>query len=203
MGVQLYRAESEEPYDDVEKRVHQRYFVIYLYITLGSGLVLALYYLIRLVTVLFKANGHSLFVPSNTIGESRIKKAATRKMNTVLTNACNLHDDLEPKKPSDSRGWSMGKSTSADETMLNFVLRGNETKRVGGFLWIWDLLKTGGMFEKEGIWLPTRLIIFQTAQVGFTIILTLIFLSITRLAADLADEAQATLPDDLPKWASQ
>lgn len=87
--------------------------------------------------------------------------------------------------------------------MLHFVLRGNETKKIGGFLWTWSQVKSGELFEKEGIWLPTRLIIFQTAQVGFTIVLTLIFLSITRYAADQAGQAQETLPDNLPQWARQ
>lgn len=175
-----------------------------MYITLGAGLALAVYYLICLGASFFKDIEHSLFVPSNTIGELRIKKAATRKINQVLSNACSLHEDSELMNQSAraSRN-SMRRASYADETMLNFVLRGSETKKVGGFLWTWDQVKTGGLFEKEGIWLPTRLIIFQTAQVGFTIILTLIFLSITQFAADQAGQAQATLPDNLPQWARQ
>jgi hypothetical protein len=70
-------------------------------------------------------------------------------------------------------------------------------------MWTWELFKTGALFEKEGIWLPTRMIVFQTAQVGFTIILSLIFFSITGVASILAGEAQESLTEELPSWARQ
>jgi hypothetical protein len=204
LGVHRYRAESEEPYDDAEQRVNQAYFIFYLYITLGAGLLLATYYLMCLIAPLFKGIGQSLFVPSNTIGEFRIKKAATRKINTMLINACKLHDDSEPNNQGIIDSHSSARNgTFTDETMLNFVFRGNRSERAGGFMWTWDLLKTGALFEKEGIWLPTRLVIFQTAQVGFTITLSLIFFSITGVAAISAGEAQEALSADLPGWARQ
>ncbi|GAX19612.1 hypothetical protein FisN_19Hh192 [Fistulifera solaris] len=203
-GVQRYRADTEEPYDDAEQRVNQAYFIFYLYITLGAGVVLATYYLICLFAHLFKGIGQSLFIPSNTVGEFRIKKAATRKVNTMLMNACVLHDSSEPMKQSlsDSRS-TLRNGSSSDETMLNFVFRGNGSERAGGFLWTWELFQTGALFEKEGIWLPTRMIVFQTAQVGFTIILSLILFSITGIASILAGEAQESLTEELPSWARQ
>jgi hypothetical protein len=202
--VQRYRADTEEPYDDAEQRVNQAYFIFYLYITLGAGVVLATYYLICLFAHLFKGIGQSLFIPSNTVGEFRIKKAATRKVNTMLMNACVLHDSSEPMKQSlsDSRS-TLRNGSSSDETMLNFVFRGNGSERAGGFLWTWELFQTGALFEKEGIWLPTRMIVFQTAQVGFTIILSLILFSITGIASILAGEAQESLTEELPSWARQ
>jgi hypothetical protein len=73
-------------------------------------------------------------------GSAREKKAATRKINTMLENA----SMLSPKSP----------STTAikEETMMNFVLRGESFEEVGGIFWTWKRLLTGKLFAEDGVW---------------------------------------------------
>jgi hypothetical protein len=200
---------SEKPYDAGEERANSRFFGAYLYITMLAGLLLAAYYFISLVTVLINGNDAFWLTPSNTQGEARLKRAATRKINTALRNAQDLHDhSAEQSSPASTlseRGVSSSMTSSplADQVTLKFVLNVQKMENVGGFKWTWGLLLSGDMFDTEGIWLPTRLIVFQGAQVLFMVMLALIFISITRYAAEQAEDAQASLPNDLPDWARQ
>jgi hypothetical protein len=174
-----------------------------------TGLLLAAYYFIRLVTVLINGNGAFWLTPSNTQGEARLKRAATRKINTALLNAHNLHDHTAEQSSRAStlseRGVASNMTSNplADQVTLQFVLNGQKMENAGGFIWTWGLLLSGNMFDTEGIWLSTRLIVFQGAQALFLVMLALIFINITRYAAELAEDAQGSLPDDLPDWARQ
>ena len=66
-----------------------------------------------------------------------------------------------------------------------------------------DLETSLQLFDTEGIWLPTRLLIFQGGQVVGLLVVAMILLGTTRYAADEAEKAQGSLPDDLPNWARQ
>lgn len=155
-----------------------------------------------------KPQGNYWFTSSNTLGEARLKKAATRKLNKMILNAHELNNF--DSKLSDST--SLQKKTSSrvlqtndvvDQTMLNYVLNGQTYEAAGGLMWTWKLLLSGALFDTEGIWLPTRMIVFQGVQILVGIVLTLIYITLTRYAADEAEKAQDSLPEDLPKWARQ
>lgn len=87
-----------------------------------------------------------------------------------------------------------------DQTMLNFVLRGAQHEYVGGLLWTFRILFTGKLFDTEGIWLPTRLIVFQVAQVLTGIVLIGFFFNVTSYAVIKAETAQQNLDPNLPSW---
>ena len=49
--------------------------------------------------------------------------------------------------------------------MLNFVLRGERREDYcGGLVWTWRRLLSGALFDEEGIWIASRLIIIQGVQ---------------------------------------
>lgn len=92
------------------------------------------------------------FSTSAIRGSAREKKAATRKINTMMENAY----ELSPK----------GTASTAvkEETMMNFVLRGESFEDIGGPFWTWKRLLSGKLFADDGVWIMTRLIIIQVIQ---------------------------------------
>ena len=84
--------------------------------------------------------------------------------------------------------------------MLNYILRGEQFEDAGGIFWTWKRILSGQLFDTEGIWLPTRLIVFQGVQFVVSVIMIYIFFTVTKFAADQAEDAQAKLDPDLPDW---
>jgi len=87
--------------------------------------------------------------------------------------------------------------------MLNYVLRGEQLENAGGIFWTWKHVLSRELFDTEGIWLPTRLIVFQGAQVGVGAVLVFIFFQVTYWAAEQAVEWQNNLDPDLPDWVKE
>jgi hypothetical protein len=148
---------------------------------------------------------HWLWMTSNTFGEARSKKSAIRKINRMLLNACDMHSsddglDSAAVLPATSFALSITNRPAVDRTMLNYVLRGQKLEDAGGLLWAWKQIFTGHFFDTEGIWLPTRLVVFQLAQVVITILLSLILIAVSKIAADEAEKARAGLDPSLPQW---
>ena len=85
--------------------------------------------------------------------------------------------------------------------MLNFHLRGSRYEDVGGIAWTFKKLLSGSLFAEEGIWIPTRVVVFQAAQVVVASFLSFASFLLVRLSAEAAAEAQESLDKDtLPEW---
>lgn len=84
--------------------------------------------------------------------------------------------------------------------MLQFTLRGRQFEDAGGIVWTWKLLWSGKLFDTEGIWLPTRLLVFQAAQFASAIVLIFIVFNFTKWMTDLAGEFHDDLDPTLPDW---
>lgn len=204
-----FKRGSSEPYNGPETRVNKKFFEPLCRVTLAVGVILAVVFVIQLaLTMIAKSCQSDCFQywlsTSNAYGESRLKKAATRKMNRLLLHAFSLHDVNDTTRPNDasltSRSSGMTYKTSADQTMLNYALRGQKIEESGGLIWTWRLILSGKLFDFEGIWLPTRLLVFQCAQFLLAVVLGLIFIAVTREAVDQAGKAQETLDPTYPQW---
>jgi hypothetical protein len=198
---------GEPPYSDPEKRVDKTFFEPFKNLTMGVGFFLTLIFAWRLLVVTLsnwrkdsRGRFTSLTISSNLRGEYRLKLAASRKLNTMMANAHSLHQaDTVPDK---SVRASIGENISADRAMLNYVLRCQKEEKTGGIIWTFGQIYTGRLFDTEGVWLPTRLIVFQGAQVIIALFLGFAFILVTITAADMAGDAQGTLDDwDMPQWA--
>jgi hypothetical protein len=133
-----------------------------------------------------------LFESSNVRGSARSKKAATRKINTVLKNAHNLR----PMRISGYNGAAL-----SEEIMLNFILRGDRDEGYcGGLAWTWRRLLSGALFDEEGIWIASRLIIIQTAQLILLVFVTYSGFLLIATVSKQAGEATATLQPGYPQW---
>ena len=132
---------------------------------------------------------------SNMTGTTRMKHAATRKLNTLLANARSMHGTFK----SIIADSSLQKSQS-DTVFQNFTLKGERRVEEGNLFWVWKRIFTGELFDTEGIWLPSRLLIFQFGQMIISVfVLFFIFILVER-AAEQADKARDDLNPDLPDW---
>ena len=103
------------------------------------------------------------FATSNVRGSCRTKKAATRKINALLENAYELH----PKGISGQEG-----PATTELTMVNFVLKGERFEDCAGVFWTYKRLLSGALFDEEGVWIASRLIIIQSVQAVFVVFLS-------------------------------
>lgn len=218
-GVTLYLKESEdvEVNPPVESLLSSKdYFALVVFVTmLGCGL--ALNYFAHFVLALgnqcnmiekydYKGILGMFNTTSHVVGAARAKRAATRKVNVMLTNARKMHGKALAKsavpgcdEEDHARGSKRSSSAKSlrkaqsDAVFQNFMLRGEEMVDAGSLIWSWRKILSGELYEEEGIWLPSRLIIFQVAQVAIGLFFTYVVFQVVRIAADAADAATAEI----------
>lgn len=191
-----------------EEIVELEFWDSYQNITLAVGLSLAVLFCLQIIISLChrhfdvsqiseKSHSviHHLTSTSNVRAETRLKLAAIRKVAAMFLNAQGLHQLTQEDimaTGSDHR--------STEQTLRNFVLRGERTELSGGFVWTWRMLLNGRLFHTEGIWLNTRLLTLQAAQFLVGGLVSLILLvSVERIATE-SEEARMELDPDLPQW---
>ena len=54
-----------------------------------------------------------------------------------------------------------------EELMINFVIRGETFEDCGGLIWTWKQLASRELFEEEGVWIMSLLLVIQTIQALF------------------------------------
>ena len=87
---------------------------------------------------------------SDANGCERSEKAAFRKIRALLDNALKLHK----------------RSESREEIMMNFARWGERVEDCGGLCWTWQSTLSGALFDREGIWIMSRVFFIQAAQVA-------------------------------------
>lgn len=210
MSLTQYKNNSSEPFDGPEEIVNSNYFDAWKTLTLSLGLVCASMYLLQFCVAVVRKfdwlDEHSrfakFFVTSNVRGAARLKKAATHKIGLVLENARRMHGPISAPSSTGEMA-ELSKSTrnsNTDPIFRNFVLYGETKVSAGSFRWTWQRIISGNLFEVEGIWLPARLLIFQGSQLLFGSVLSFVLIMGVEPIAKQADDAQASLGDDLPQW---
>ena len=82
--------------------------------------------------------------------ERNVKKAATFKVNRLISNALEIHDSAAQESDNSVNETMYGKA------LLGYSKISDEKEEVGGHLWTWNGLRTGRLFEEEGIWMSNR-----------------------------------------------
>ena len=183
-------------------------YEIFQYIPLAIGLLLAVFFFFGVLGTLFRRCCSSpkffpemwdrLTASSSAWADTRLKRAATRKINNLLVNAHRLH------RPNaffvGSSLESAAGHVQGDQTMHNYVLDEERTEVVGGAAWTWSKLLDGTLFDTEGIWLNTRLLIIQVAQVILILFVSVFMLASVKPIADNAQESRDALDPSVPDW---
>jgi hypothetical protein len=119
----------------------------------------------------------------------------------LILNAHSLHNFDDRGRYGVSSTKTVGARSSIDHVSLQYILRGKTVDDSGGIFWSWRQFVTGRLFDTEGIWLPSRLMVIQGVLLGLSIVLGLILLRATKYAADEAEKKfQETRDQDLPDW---
>lgn len=84
--------------------------------------------------------------------------------------------------------------------MINFVIRGETFEECGGTYWTWSQLLSGDLFEEEGVWIMSRLLVIQTTQLLFIGFKTYALTLFIEHAINRCEKWQANLLPDLPQW---
>jgi hypothetical protein len=135
-----------------------------------------------------------IFTASNVRGTMRLKRAGTRKINKMLHNALTLHRRAELHVEDHLV------QIKEDLTFANFLLYGESTTLAGSFVWSWRQILSGRLFDEEGIWLPSRLVVFQVVQVLFASVAIYFLYERVEIVAAEADKSRESLPPNLPQW---
>jgi len=122
----------------------------------------------------------SLFTPSDVRAEMNVKRAAQHKVDLMLQNACVLHS----------------KNQNNEGTMRNFLIRGESRAHCGGFAWTWRGLWDHSLFSEEGVWIQSRLIVGQVAQVIVAIMFGLLLFFVTTCTARATEKARQDIIND-------
>lgn len=194
------KGELSDPPTAAETLAHSTSFSAALYTGVVAGIVLTVYYTIAALSILRK----NVSVGSaNDRGTAVQKRAGTKKIQKMLDAATEMHTesentDLDEFDLTDSKKLDLTKQS--DPVFQTYVLHGEGREDCGSWAWVFTRLLRKDLFEEEGIWLPSRLWVFQCMQiVVYALFLLLIKFFIEEVMV-LADEATAELPDDLPSW---
>lgn len=170
--VREFEEGRTEPYNEPEELVGSPFWQLLRLTTFVFGAALFLVFCFHLLINLFRKRRQTVgrintfFSTSNTHGDIRLKQSASRKVNSMLCNALSLHASDSPQPiPSVVSMHLTHKQLDMDRTMLNYVLRGQQEKTIGGFFWTFKRIYTGELFHTDGIWIPTRILMFQAGQI--------------------------------------
>jgi len=103
--------------------------------------------------------------------ESKLKRAASYKMNLMMRNACEVHKTAQ----FDDRS-SRGEGETVGNAMLTFTKSSDRTEDLpGGVIETWKRIFSGSLFEEDGIWFSTHLLAGNLAQSTLFLVLGAIF----------------------------
>jgi hypothetical protein len=118
------------------------------------------------------------YVLPGTVRQERSgKQAATFRMKQFIHHALDIvHDKTLVSSLSTSNGLT--KSDRGTSALERFLLLPIKTEKVGGVLWAWKRIWNGTAFTEDGVWLNSRLLACNFAQVtvfGIMIFFTRVF----------------------------
>jgi len=143
---------------------------VYLsFILIGIGCTLAI---IQVSSIIQQNVPHDINVPSFLLGsavrnEVDIKIAAATKVHKMVQNAYALHKTSDDTKRTANLSRMVGNDTAMSSNavaLLNFTKQSNMTETSGGFFWSWKQFYSGSLLTKEGIWIHTRILAANFAQ---------------------------------------
>jgi len=115
----------------------------------------------------------SLVTPGGLKAESSRKKAAFWKASRMVQNALAVHSDVTAKSSHHVASMNLSSShvslendgKSQFQAILTFQSQSIEMEEVGGMFWTWKRVFDGSLFSEEGLWIHSRLLAINMAQV--------------------------------------
>ena len=211
---------KEELDENVLELVDNPSFAWIVYLTTALGSTLTLNYLVHCCLGLARKCSadqeegtcrfilHNFGLTSHIVGTARTKRAATHKLNLMLSNAREMHgfasSTISTTQTGDKQTPSaLSSQETSDAVFQNYTLRGERVVSAGSLIWSWYRIYSGDLAEVEGIWLPSRLLIFQVGQVIIGAFTSFVLFQLVGIIADAANEARAEIDrrwNNYPDW---
>lgn len=144
---------------------------------------------------------------SDEQGTAVVKRAGTRKVNKMLLNARRMHRATRTIGSKTNIGKSLTASKKVDlarmptdQVFQTFVLDGEHHVPCCSWGWVFSRLLSRELFEVEGIWLPSRLWVFQVMQCLLLAVLFVLARIFIDAAVANANDSNDELPEGLPNW---
>ena len=168
--------------------------ILYILTLVGGFILLAISVLNVIQRVCSSTNQNSLMIPGMVRLESKLKRAASYKMNLMIRNACDVHKTAE----FDGRtGYGEGVATYG-KAMLAFARCSDRSVELQeGLFQVWKKIYTGQIFEEDGIWFSTHLLAGNLAQCILFLLVGAIFYTLYK--NEIFQSLLAEL-DQLEKW---
>ena len=115
-----------------------------------------------------------LFATQSMVHAAKIKKATAYKLDQMVRNAV----EMACQKDKDSV-----LETHFGQGLMNYT-KSRKMEYVGGIRWTWQRIKTGELFWQDGIWLSSRLVYSNIAQVVVTIFVLIAGITLTQYVSD-------------------
>jgi hypothetical protein len=115
------------------------------------------------------------FVPTTTRNGNLLKNAGTKKVNTILHNAFDMHKGEDGTSAYNSHQGPV---------MFKYLCKEECTENVGGFSWTWTKIRNGDILKNEGIWYSGRLISINASQFLLSTVILIAGIAITHKAKD-------------------
>jgi hypothetical protein len=198
------RAPHADPPTAAQYLVQSDRFMSSLYTGLVTGSVLTVYYFFSAMKILREDKKISETQSSDERGMAMAKRACTQKISMMMSSAREMHRDVAQLDAGQSKDLSRSKKfdlqTHTDPVFQTYVLQGEGRETCGSWLWVVKTILSKELFEKEGIWLPSRLWVFQSIQIVVLVLYVILSQVLIEKAVLNADDATAELPEGLPFW---
>jgi hypothetical protein len=102
------------------------------------------------------------------------------KVNTIISNAYELHQTVPPIALGSVGGINPSENNLMEHAIREYILHGEKFEPFGGVLRIWWKICFTNFMSEEGIWLNSRLLIMQTAQIILAIVATIVGFLLTK-----------------------
>jgi hypothetical protein len=218
------RLPLSDPPTATQELVHDDNALAILALGLVAGSALTAIYLFYALVVRTKKADYDFSNPSilNQLAQSSdekgtavVKRAGTRKVNKMLLNARRMHRASATSTAAPTTIGTtynhVGKSLTAskkidlvklptDQVFQTYVMDGETHVPCGSWPWVFRRLVSRELFEVEGIWLPSRLWIFQIMQCAVFALLFILGRLLIQYAIESANDATDQLQEGLPGW---
>jgi hypothetical protein len=144
-----------------------------------------------------------LFESADERGTATQKRACSEKIEKLLKNGRKMHEDLnsEDKRLDDlTMSKKLDLKSQNDPVFQAYVLHGEEREECASFAWVIRGFISGDLFDVEGIWIPSRVWVFQIMQMVILILFCIGLRILISKAIQSAVETRAELPEGLPAW---
>ncbi|KAG7345144.1 hypothetical protein IV203_032675 [Nitzschia inconspicua] len=195
----------ENPPTAAQILVHSENFMATIYTGLVAGSALTFYYFFTAMTMFRTEKRNSLTQSSDEHGTAILKRACTTKLAKMIQSASDMHKYVTSFDVSERLDLSTSRKVDdrkrySDSVFQTYVLHGEGREACASWSWVFRKLLSRGLFEEEGIWIPSRIWVFQSIQIVFLVLYIILVNIFIETAMANANDVAAELPDNLPQW---